>query len=45
MTAGMAALFGVCLVALEAVLIFLSRFPWLERLQERLGFADDPEWM
>ena len=44
-TAVGALVFCVVVVALDGLLIACSRCGWLRRLQDALGFGDEPEWM
>lgn len=45
LTAVGAVIFGVGIVAADALFIALGRIGVLDRLRDALGFGDEPEWM
>lgn len=45
LTAVGAVIFGVGIVAADALFIALARIGVLDRLRDALGFGDEPEWM
>lgn len=45
LTALGAVIFGVGIVAVDALCIALNRAGWLDRIRDLLGFDEQPEWM